>query len=157
MDLEFDGERRKLFKDADQLIQANIGKDMYIHLGNHYSVIEHYPLANILMVDYNPSLLFAKFANNPGDFTRWGVVDYVWTYCRLMQWLDGRGIKYTRIRNEPELGSLKYAPALQLVDLMNKDIDTTYEGSWEDERTVDAFGMLNYPRLSSAEVAQYFK
>lgn len=156
LDLEFEESRRRIFKDTDQLLQANSGKDMYIHLGNHYSVVERYPLANIIMVDYNPSLLFAEFANNPGVFSRWTIVDYVWAYCKLKQWLDAKGIKYTHLRNDVELGELRKTSALAMVDSMNEQLEKFEYGSWDESGKVKAFELLDYPKLSSTDVVRFF-
>lgn len=157
LDLEFEDKRRNIFKSIDAELDFNPGKDMYVTVGNHYSVVEHYPLANIILADYNPSLIFAKFANNKSHFKQWSVVDYVWAYCRLKQWLDGRGIKYIRLRLDLELPTLTNRAALLLVDKMNEQIYTEEYGSWDESGKVEAFELLGYDKISSSDAVGFFK
>lgn len=156
--LEFDDTRGEIFCETDAAYKSE--KMIYVRAGNHYSLIERYPDAQRMMIEYHPSLVFAQWLTIGDDQVAPGESEMrmcMHAYCMLLSWLIGKKIPFERHKCDIELGTVDLS-RIKTVDVFNKKVCETEFSYWPDEitRKFNVFAMLGVKPMSAREIVTKF-
>ena len=155
--IEFEDTRQEIFCEIDEANQSN--NMIYVQCENHYSLVERYPDAPIMLLEYSPSLVVAKCLMYSDD--NMPSVEAVrlsmHAYCMLVAWLIGNGKKFSRHKCEVRLDSVDLVK-IKGVETFNKRVLNTKFSYWPDEisHTTNIFTVTGFKMLSAKEIVAQF-
>lgn len=145
--------RDHVFDELDGIVESH--DSIYFQWNNHSAIVDRFPNSKIMLLEYHPSLVFAKYLLNPniGEDT---VTEYINSYCRMKMYLDANKIKYLLFKTDVELPTDIDIKTIKKVDIMNNDVLNVPDSIWAPHRKIDVFSYLGFKPLSAREIVDKF-
>ena len=129
---------------------------VYFQWDNYNATVDRFPNSKIMLLEYHPSLVFAKYLATGSCIGEDIVEEYMNTYCQLKMYLDANKIKYLLFKTDVELPTDIDIKTIKKVDIMNNDVLNVPDSIWVPHRKIDVFSYLGYKPLSAREIVDKF-